>query len=146
MWLYLYVCMSLKEICSVCHSSSPRWALSPLFCPGFIGGLLPWGWSAFHFYSKHCGHYPFYIRLCSLDSFRSRVFWSAWLLCFGVAASVQVYLVLEKAGSKGTLKWKGLGFMVRSQFLGESIPQISWWEMPSPALAGKRVLHFQAYE
>lgn len=45
--------------------------------------------------------------------------WLSLLLCFGVAASVQVYLLLQEAGSKGTLKWKGLGFMLRSRFLAE---------------------------
>lgn len=64
------------------------------------------------------------------------------LVRFGEAASVQVYLLLEKAGSKGTLKWKGLGLMVNSEFLGELIPQTSWWEMLSPALAGEHVLCF----
>lgn len=94
--------------------------------------------SAFYFCSKHCGQHLFNIKSVFSQ------FLPSW---GGLEQSVLVTFAARLCGSRcicyqrtldprELLKWKGLGFMMWSQFLGELICQISWWEVLSPALAG----------
>lgn len=122
MWLCVCVCMSLPYISGV-HALHCLYDKGWPACSGqflYMAHCHVYCRSAFYFCSKHCGQHLFNIKSVFSQ------FLPSW---GGLEQSVLVTFAARLCGSRcicyqrmldprELLKWKGLGFMMWSQFLG----------------------------